>query len=300
MTRREVLLCGCGALTAPVLRAQATETVTVGGGTIEVTFDSDQFTLPRKALIDWIAGSAKAVAMYYGHFPVERANLQVSMAPGRRGVSSGVTYGEEVARTRIRVGQLATTGDLERDWMMTHEFVHYGFPSVPRQNHWIEEGSATYIEPIARAMAGGLSLEHVWGDMVRDMPQGLPGPGDQGLDRTHTWGRTYWGGAIFCLLADVGIRKATKSKKGLIDAMRGILRAGGNITVDWPLVRALAVGDKAVGGKVLTDLHAQMADKPMPVDLADLWRQLGVERQGGLVSFRSDAPLARVREAIAS
>ena len=42
------------------------------------------------------------------------------------------------------------------------------------------------------------------------MPKGLPQAGDQGLDNTGTWGREYWGGAMFCLLADIEIRKATK------------------------------------------------------------------------------------------
>jgi len=282
------------------LRSQeAPDRVQVGGGVVEVNFDSDQFDLPRKALLDWISAAARAVTVYFGRFPVDHAQLQVTMAPGRRGVSGGVTFGEG-PRTRIRVGQHATAGDLERDWTMTHEFVHYGFPSMERQHHWIEEGSATYIEPIARAAAGELSTERVWGDMVRDMPQGLPAAGDQGLDRTHTWGRTYWGGALFCLLADVGIRKNTREKKGLVDAMRAINGAGGNITWDWPLERALEVGDKACGGKVLATLYARMGGQPMEVDLADLWRQLGVERQDGQVTFRSDAPLARVRAAIAS
>ena len=46
--------------------------------------------------------------------------------------------------------------------------------------------------------------------MMRDMPKGLPQAGDQGLDNTATWGRKYWGGAMFCLLADIEIRKATE------------------------------------------------------------------------------------------
>ena len=41
---------------------------------------------------------------------------------------------------------------------------------------------------------------------------GLPEPGDEGLDYTHTWGRTYWGGATFCLLADVRIRRETHNR----------------------------------------------------------------------------------------
>jgi hypothetical protein len=65
------------------------------------------------------------------------------------------------------------------------------FPDVSGESdehHWMEEGMATYIEPIARAEIGRMSPERVWGDFVRHMPQGLPQAGDQGLDHTSTWG----------------------------------------------------------------------------------------------------------------
>jgi predicted metalloprotease with PDZ domain len=139
----------------------------------------------------------------------------------------------------------------------------------------------------------------MWSDLIRDLPQGLPKPGDQGLDATHTWGRTYWGGALFCLLADVEIRQRTHNQKGLEDALRGIVAAGGNITEDWPLERALRVGDEATGTRVLEDLYQEMKDKPVMVNLASLWRELGIQRsENGNISFSDDAPLASVRKAI--
>ena len=159
------------------------------------------------------------------------------------------------------MGQATTEKQLDDDWMMTHEFIHMAFPDVSGESdehHWMEEGMATYIEPIARAQIGRMTPERVWGDFVRDMPQGLPQAGDQGLDRTPTWGRTYWGGAIFWLLADVGIREATHNQKGLQDAMRGILEAGGNITEDWTVERVAEVGDRATGTTVIADLYRQM------------------------------------------
>ena len=78
---------------------------------------------------------------------------------------------------------------------MTHELVHILFPSLPDDEHWMEEGLATYIEPLARVMIGDLQARQMWNDKMRDMHQGEPQPGDQGLNRTHTWGRTHWGGA---------------------------------------------------------------------------------------------------------
>ena len=181
---------------------------------------------------------------------------------------------------------------------MTHEMVHLAFPSVPRSHHWIEEGLATYVEPIARARAGDLTPQKVWGDMVDGMPQGLPKTGDRGLDFTHTWGRTYWGGALYCLLADVEIRKRTGNRMGLEDAMRGILKSGGSIEVEWPLSRALQTADQAVGVSVLEELYNRMKANPVSPDLDQLWKELGVERQGETVVFDDSAPLAAIRRAI--
>jgi predicted metalloprotease with PDZ domain len=133
---------------------------------------------------------------------------------------------------------------------------------------------------------------------MRDMPKGLPQAGDQGLDNTDTWGRKYWGGAMFCLLADIEIRKRTGNRLGLQDAMRGVLAAGGNHEQDWPIDRVLSTADKAVGVDVLTHLHDQMGPKPVTPDLAALWRDLGLKAQGESLEFDDAAPLAAVRKAI--
>jgi hypothetical protein len=162
----------------------------------------------------------------------------------------------------------------------------------------MEEGLATYVEPIARAEIGELTDQQVWEGMLDGMPRGEPESGDRGLDHTHTWGRTYWGGALFCLMADVSIRRQTGNRKGLQDALRAIVNAGGTIDNDWPLTRALAVGDRATGSTVLTDLYKKWSDTPVTVDLPDLWEELGVRQNGSDAEFNAKAPLAKVREAV--
>lgn len=280
-----------------------------GGATIEVTFAPGKFDLPRASVLAWISNAANAVSEYFGRFPVERPRLMVRPSEGRGGVFHGTTFGgrrgafSQPAFTRISVGQSTTEKQLDDDWMMTHEFIHMAFPDVSGESdehHWMEEGMATYIEPIARAQIGRMSPERVWGDFVRDMPQGLPQAGDQGLDRTPTWGRTYWGGAIFWLLADVGIREATHNQKGLQDAMRGILEAGGNITEDWTVDRVAEVGDHATGTTVIAELYKQMKTTAVPTDLDEMWRRMGVQVKSGVVTFNDRAPLAEIRKAITS
>jgi hypothetical protein len=208
-----------------------------------------------------------------------------------------MTFGDRGGRITIRLGNETVPAELASDWMLTREMVHLAFPSVDEGHHWIEEGIATYVEPIARIQARHLKAEQMWLDLVRDMPQGLPQAGDRGLDHTHTWGRTYWGGALFCLLADVEIRRQTNSAKGLENALRGILDAGGDIRKEWNLEDALRTGDRAVGVSVLQPLYKKMKDKPVSVDLDSLWMQLGVRSDGACVHFDDSATLSAIRRA---
>src|SRR6201987_4035978 len=112
--------------------------------------------------------------------------------------------------------------------------------------------------------------------------KGCLGPEIEG-SITHTWGRTYWGGALFCLLADVEIRRQTNNAKGLEQALRAILDAGGDIRREWNLEDALRIGDHTVGVNVLEPLYVKMKDTPVTVDLDSLWKQLGVQFDGASV-----------------
>lgn len=273
-------------------------TINICGSAIDVRFEGESNAATRGDLLTWVRRAGDAVCTYYGKFPVSHLNLDVRVRGGS-GVHGGVTYPEGGGYIKISLGADTTVAQLEDDWMLTHEMIHLAFPSMAERHHWIEEGISVYVEPVARVQAGQLTAERIWHDVVRDMPQGEPQADDKGLDRTPTWGRTYWGGAMFCLVADVRIRQQTHNRKGLQDALRGILAAGGNITQDWEIERAFAVGDKATGTTVLADLYREMRDEPDPVDLAALWKQLGVQRRpDGSIQFDSSAPLAKVRAAI--
>lgn len=254
-------------------------------------------------ILQHIQAAASAVVAYYGRFPVPRARVLVVPVDGRHGVIQGTTWGDMAGfpgMTRLRVGEHTSAEDLRDDWTTTHELVHMAFPTLPDDQHWMEEGLSTYIEPLARVMTGELTARSVWHDVVRDTHQGEPQPGDEGLDRTHSWGRTYWGGAMFCLVADVEIRKQTRNRKGLRDALRAIVEHGGTIDQNWELSKALAIGDAATGTHVLTEQYAKWKETPVAVDLQALWTALGIRMDGDQVSFIRNAPLASIREAIAA
>lgn len=284
------------------LQIVASRDLKSGQATLHVEFAAGPLDLSQDAILAHVQAAANAVVAYYGRFPVDRDRILIVPVPDGHEIGHGTTWGEMAAfpaMTRIHIGQHATEQDLKQDWMMTHELVHTAFPSLPDDQHWMEEGLATYVEPLARVMTGELTAKQVWHDMVRDMHQGEPQAGDEGLDRTHTWGRTYWGGALFCLVADVAIRQQTHNRKGLRDALRAIVDHGGTIDQNWDLPRALAIGDAATGTHVLTDQYAKWRDAPVTVDLPQLWAQLGIHRNGDEIEFVNNAPLANIREAIA-
>ena len=267
------------------------------GSKIDVEVGPGDLMVSGEELKRWVQNAADAIVAYYGRFPVPHLRIQIEPSGGN-GIRGGKTFGRGGGLIVVHVGSQTPEIELASDWMMTHEMVHLTFPSMADEHHWIEEGIATYVEPIGRIQAGQMDPAEMWRDLVRDMPKGEPRAGDKGLDHTHTWGRTYWGGALYCLRADVEIRRQTQNAKGLQDALRGILDAGGDIREDWELRKALETGDRTTGTHVLMNLYEEMKDKPVEVELDSLWKQLGVKAENGKVTLVDDAPLAGVRRAI--
>jgi hypothetical protein len=274
----------------------ALERLDVDGGIVDVALVPKEGTPSVPAAVAAVAHAADVVRRYFGRFPIDR--LLVLVLPSDGPPLHGRTVGGGGATLELLLGDGLSERALRESWIPVHELVHVAFPTMPRAQLWIEEGLATYLEPIMRARVGDLDAASVWRDLVEGLPQGQPEPGDRGLDRTATWGRTYWGGALYCLLADVEIRERTHNAKSLDDAVRAIVAAGGNISVDWPLDRALAIGDAAVGVPVLTTLRRRLGTRPVTIDLPSLWRRLGVRVRGRAVELDDSAPLAPIRRAI--
>ncbi|EYF00224.1 hypothetical protein [Chondromyces apiculatus] len=273
--------------------------VAAPGGVVDVAVLPGAIDVDHDHLRRWVDDAARGISTYFGRFPVPSALVIILPTPdGRPGFSTALGNGG--ASVIARIGRSTTTEALARSWELTHEFVHLSFPNLHLRHSWLEEGLATYVEPIARARLGIIKPEEVWRGLALGLPKGLPEPDDRGLDHTPTWGRTYWGGALFCFLADLEIRERTGNARSLDDALRAIVAEGGNISVRWPIEQALDVGDRATGVTVLSDLYARWKDRPVDVDLDALWRRLGVRLAERRVFLDPSAPLAAIRDAIAA
>jgi hypothetical protein len=291
--------CGSSGLNAPHPAASASLAASPSERRVELHIEGGQLA-GADAILDvraWIDQATQAIDAYYGHFPVAHARLLVERVDGS-GVRWARTFAHSGAFIRLGVGGQTTATEFASDWILTHEFVHLALPQLADEHDWLQEGAATYVEPVARAQAGQLSPEQVWAEFALDMPNGLPAEGDRGLDFTATWARTYWGGALFCLVADVKIRTRTGNRAGLQQALRAILEGGGTLEHRWTIREALKAGDAATGVDVLTQMYEEWRAAPVQVDLPRLWRELGVEPQGRQATLRDDAPLAHIRRAI--
>lgn len=276
-------------------RLELTE-IQAEGARFKIGYAPGALAVSRDRILDWVRRSAHAVAVYYGRFPVKTARILIVPVDGAA-VRNGTTWGYHGAATRVFVGRDAGEQALASDWVLVHEMIHLALPDLDVRHSWLSEGIAVYVESIARVQAGDLKEAMIWHDFAQAMPKGMPKEGDAGLDNTPTWGRTYWGGAIFCLLAEIELRKRSGNTVGLQQALRAML-AKGNHEQDGTIEAVLEAGDKGTGQTVLMDLYKAMRDKPAPPDLPAMWNELGVKLDGATALLDETAPLAALRRAI--
>ena len=273
------------------------ETIQNHDSKIHVYIEDNDYALTYPDLVVWVRRSVEIVSRFYGRFPTKEAYVAITGSPGKD-VMNGIALGAAGAVVNVKIGLSTDQEDLDADWIMVHELIHLAFPKLHTKHHWVEEGIAVYVESVARAQAGAINAESVWGNFLRGMPNGLPKVGDRGLDNTPTWGRTYWGGALFFLLADVEIIKRSKGIKSLRDGLRAILANGYNITTSSDPRDLFLIADMEIGFPVLIELYDEMSDKPVEVDLGRLWQELGIVYTNNKVQLFDDAKYADVRKMI--
>ena len=267
-----------------------------GQGVLHVAILDGFSEVGRVAVIDWVRRTAEAQANYWQGFTARQMLLGLVPAGTRRGVGYGRTVPGGGVTVMVEVGAEVDPRRLFGDWVLTHEFVHTGMPFIRGRSTWFMEGAATYIEPIIRARAGWKTEDEVWREWVESMPQGN---GAFGIGLANASGRqNYWAGATFMLLADLSIRRATKGGKGLEDCLGGALWSGLDGSLRAGLDEYATACDRATGTPVMAELIARHVERAEPVDLAALWRDLGISIAGGRVVLDDTAPAAAWRKMI--
>jgi hypothetical protein len=276
------------------------QTLHVAGGRLELSRLDGPFDPSFDELSRWVETSAHAVSDFYRAFPVPRVSLTIIPAPARDEVVFGKVLPESEPGIALVIGQHASKQALYSDWILVHELFHLGFPSLSDKDKWLDEGLATYYEPVIRARAGLYSELELWSELSQRMPEGLPAFTEHGLEHADDFHGIYWGGAIACLLADVEARRRDPAR-GLEVGLRALREAGGTAAEVWSLDEVIGVVDRALKAPILASVVRAHAKRGTRFDLTALFTELGVTRDAhGDVQLSDEAPLAAVRRAITS
>lgn len=286
--------------TYSVFGRYTTESVALDDGRarVDVVILGHELALPGSAFGAWVRERAAALSAFYGGFPAPRTFVAIVPTVGRSRVHFGKLLPESAPGILLLIGARASAQDLADDWVLLHELFHIGVPSFHKEGKWFDEGLATYYEPILRARAGLLDEELAWRDLRLGMPRGLSAITERGLTQAEDYAGIYWGGAIYCLLADVELRQRSQGRLGLEDGLRRVRARGGHASEVWSLEETLSIADGAFETPLLRELTQRYAVRPTPLELDALFASLGVSLEGDAVTLREDAPLAWVRRAI--
>jgi hypothetical protein len=264
----------------------------------------DGFPPERMSLIaPWLEMAARAVSQPGGAFPVAAA--QVIVAPtspthfpihfGHTGRSGGASI------------VLFMPTDLERDalradWIAVHEFSHLWHPFIDRNDAWLSEGLATYLQEVLRVRAGLLPAAEAWQRLYegarlgRGAEQSLEQE-TQRMGHAHNYQIVYWAGAAIALMADVELRRVSAGQRSLDDVLAGLAKRRADFIDPVSATELLRVMDEIAGTPVFSLTAQRYRSGPLP-DLAELYAQLGLRACEHEPCAAFDAPLAWVRDAI--
>jgi hypothetical protein len=265
-----------------------------------VVLGKNRYAMSDAELTSWVGEAAGVVAPLFGRFPVDRSTLFVVPAKGEDEVVFGKVLSLAGASIVVVVGDKMEAAARHKDWVLVHELFHLGFPTFRGEGRWLGEGLATYYEPILRVRAGWTSEGEVFRQFARNLPRGLPKRGSNaGLAAREDLDSIYWGGALFCLAADVKIREATRGRRSLDDVLRGALARGGDATHVWTVREVVRLGDELTGTTVLSEMYDRYAARGDKIDLDGILAALGIVRSDdGNVDVDDKSPLAWVRHGI--
>jgi hypothetical protein len=250
----------------------------------------------RSDLTDWVRRTAAAQSNWWRGFT--NPHMLVGLVPSatRRAVGYGRTVPGGGPTVMVEVAREVDRRRLFDDWVLTHELVHTGMPFIRGRATWFMEGAATYVEPIIRARAGWKTEEEVWREWIDNMPRGVAAF-TSGLE-TATGQQNYWAGALFMLMADIAMRRETNGASGLEDCLVGALQAGFDAARRTGLEDYAEACERTTGTVGLRHLLQRHVTRGEPVDLAALWRDLGLSLRGERLVLDDRAPLAQWRRQI--
>ncbi len=263
------------------------QAIDLPGGRLDLVLLGAPIAMGDAAVVAWVRGAAGCVAGLFGRFPVDATVFIVPAA-----VAEEVVFGRVMSLAGASVvllfGAEARPENAPRDWVAVHELFHLACPSFVGEGHWLEEGLATYYEPILRERAGWMTEAELWGDFVcadaARPPQGGR-PGEPRRARRHgldVLGRRPLRVARRRAHPERASGQRRRRARSLDDALRAVLAREGDATHRarrrrLPAHRRRGRGRAGARRRLRPVGRARRERRPHR-----LWRDLGVEIAGPL------------------
>lgn len=282
------------------------ETVTVGvpGGCLRVSVLGGGVQMGREALVRSLSGSAEAVSMMFGRFPVEDASILAVPTPFSTSSPFGIVGRGSLPTVAILVGDRAEEERLARAWVPVHEFSHLAMPFVERTDAWLSEGIATYYQEVLRGRAGLVPARQAWANLDDGFRRGASdGTGrtlaDESRDmmQTAAFRRVYWAGAAIALMADVAMRTRSRGEQSLDDGLERLRDCCANEIRPMSAREAIARIDGGPSAVFREIARRQLGSSDFP-DLTETYARLGLTRTDEGIELGGNREARMLRESI--
>ncbi len=215
----------------------------------------------------WLARAIGAVASVGGELPAERLHFVVVPVDG---MNRPVLFGMVRRGGGLSVLLIASSGanaqELEADWVAIHELSHLWLPQLRRQDRWLSEGIATYLQEVLRARCGLQSATVSWNRIREGLERGRrSGTGriltseTRDMHRTGAYYRVYWAGTAFALEADLRLRQESGGEMTLLRALDLAQPHWSSLQGLADAEEVLAVLDEVTGSDFLVELGTRYA-----------------------------------------
>ena len=218
-----------------------------------------------EAVRRWLSSAIGAVASVGSKLPAKRLHFVIVPVDGMdRPVAFGMVRRGGGVSVLLIPSTTAEARELETDWVAIHELSHLWLPRLYRQDRWLTEGIATYLQEVLRARCGLQSAAVSWNRIRDGLERGRrAGTGriltseSRDMNRTGAYFRVYWAGTAFALEADLRLRRESRGEMTLLRALDLA-----QPRLSGPLADAeevLAVLDEVSGSDFLVELGARYA-----------------------------------------
>lgn len=279
----------------------------IAGGEVRVVLLEPASGRAPAALIDWAATVAADVADSYGSLPNPSPHVLIVPVGGSRS-SSPVPFGRVIRdggeSVEFFVNQNARIDRFYADWTATHEFSHLLFPYVRKNQRWISEGFAQYLQNVLLARAGHYTPERAWQKLYEGFERGRRSRPDLSPNAAAARGarsatmKVYWSGAVLALAADLELRRSSGGRQSLDTVIVELGDCCLPSVRSWSGTELLAKLDELAGRAVFMPLYRQYADAEGFPDYAPLFAELGLSVNRGRVVLGRELARAALRDAI--